>query len=488
MNLKIRIATICSICIGLLAGFLIAEFMPWTPLWWYLLIGLGTSLVLIWPNIIGRNVVLTLAFLLVGVLYWQHQYKDWNIDPPAKEQLLITGWISSPIQQREKDSRAVITTTSMQKDGYTLKMPNPKLIAYFPKENNLHYGDEIKFDTKLEFLPKFPGFDGEKYWRVKGVQAQIHLKEWHIISSNKGRYFNTLIYRLRKTINNKVQSVIPTTEGNLLLGLLFGNQGQLPSEINDNFRTLGISHLTAVSGYNLTIISLWPVLLASFVPKKWAIALSALLVLIFVIFTAAPSSIVRAAIMAWVLLFGKLIGRPPHSIMLILLTASVMAILNPFIVKDDAGFILSFLAFFGLIELGPMIYKNAKGIFQIVIETLGAQVATLPYLLGAFGQLTLIGPLSNAVVLPLVPLIMIGGLAIVMIAMIPISGFEKLLWIAYYPLHWFLILIDKAAKIPYASLPWPKGGLFPWYLAVIIFGWWIWGKRKSESSKSKTII
>jgi competence protein ComEC len=487
MKLKSRIAIICAICLGVLLGFVLAEYLPWNILWWHILIGLFACLVLSWPNLISRICLICLISLISGILYWQHSYKMWNIDPPVKEQLTITGWVSAPIQDREKDSRTIITTTSMIKDGFELKIKKTNLVAYVPQNSGLKYGDEIKFDAKLELLPKFAGFDGEKYWRTKGVQSQIHLKSWSTVSANKGNLANRLIYQLRNKINTKVLATIPTVEGNLLLGLLFGNQGQLPKYLTDNFRTLGISHLTAVSGYNLTIISLWPIALAGFIPKRWSIILSSILVLVFVIFTAAPSSIVRAAIMAWVVLLGKLLGRKPHSIILILSTATFMAILNPFIVKDDAGFILSFLAFFGLVEIGPLIYKKAKGIGQILVETVGAQFAALPYLLGAFGQLTIIGPLSNAIILPLIPAIMISGLLIIILCMIPIKGVENILWLAYYPLHAFLFLIDKAAKIPYASMPWPRGGLFPWYLAVVIFGWWIYKKIKNQNAKVKSV-
>jgi competence protein ComEC len=485
MELQSRISAICTICIGLLLGFVLAEYLPWNILWWYLLVGLFACLVLLWKNTIGRICLVCLVSFIIGILYWQHRYKVWNIDPPVKEQMTITGWVSAPVQDREKDSRTIITTTSMVKDGFTLKMKSSRLVAYIPHNSGLKYGDEIKFDTKLELLPKFAGFDGEKYWRTKNVQSQIHLKNWNIIGHNKGNPITRLIYKLRNQINTKVLATLPATEGNLLLGLLFGNQGQLPKNITDNFRTLGISHLTAVSGYNLTIISLWPIALAGFIPKRWSVFMAAMLVLIFVIFTAAPSSIVRAAIMAWVVLLGKFMGRKPHSIVLILCTATLMSSLNPFIVKDDAGFILSFLAFFGLVEIGPLIYNKAKGIIQIVIETLGAQLAALPYLLGAFGQLTLIGPLSNAIILPTIPAIMIGGLLIVILSMIPVNGIERILWIAYYPLHSFLFLIEKAAKIPYASMPWPKGGLFPWYLGVVVLGWWIYKKSKFKGQKSK---
>jgi len=186
--------------------------------------------------------------------------------------------------------------------------------------------------------------------------------------------------------------------------------------------------------------------------------------------------------MAWAVLFGKSLGRPPHTLLLIVLTASLMAVFNPFVVKDDAGFALSFLAFFGLVEIGPLMARRLTRIKKawmrdLISQTLGAQIATLPYLLGVFGQFAFIAPLANVVILPLIPMIMIVGLALVMVALIPASLFLKLLGLLYYPMHALLFVVSTIASIPYISINWPRGGYFPWYFGAVIFTWWVWSKR-----------
>ncbi len=489
MPLSSRLGIISSICVGFLGGCLLAEAVPWLKLLPVLLIGFAACLVLIWPKPGARVSILAIIGVILGMLAWHHSLKVWNVSPPIGRDIAIVGWLEGPLQLRQQGPRGIITVLEMHDGGSTVHLTGTAhIVVDFPDNAHLNYGDELSFTTKLHYLPKFGSFDGVRYWRAKGVQATAAIKEFKLEKQHaRGLKIAAWIFDLKALIRARVLSILPGTEGVLLLGLLFGDQGQLPRVVANQFRILGISHLTAVSGYNLTIIALWPLALAGLIPKKGAILVAAMLVGVFVIFTGAPSSIVRAAIMAFVVLFGKYLGRPPHTLFLITITATVMAIANPFVVKDDAGFALSFLAFFGLVELGPLI---AKGLGKIKLgalrtifsETLGAQLATLPYLLGVFGQFAYSAPLANALILPLIPLIMLVGLSLVILALVPATPFLKLLGLLYFPLHGMLWIIDKASGIPHISSTWPKGGYFPWYLGLVIFGWWVWVKRQKKKA------
>ncbi|MFA6082293.1 MAG: ComEC/Rec2 family competence protein [Patescibacteria group bacterium] len=475
MKLRDRLNLICFLCLGFIGGCVVAEFVPaGLPLFW-LGLGLLVSLVLSWPNQRVRIGIIGVIGLIGGIGLWQTNFNRWNVNLPTGSAMQITGHLATPLNDGLYNKQAVLTVTNIPS--------HPQILAYFPQSATLNYGDEVKFSGKLSEITATSKFDGARYWRVRGAKYQTTITQFQTTSTNRGNPLTHYLYQFKDYIKSRNQIALPNNESGLLFGLLFGGSGLLPKAITDQFRTLGISHLTAVSGYNLTIISLWPIVLAGLVHKKWAIGFSAALVLLFVIFTGAPSSIVRAAVMAWVMLLGKLIGRAPHSLLLICSVATIMAIINPFAVKDDAGFILSFLAFFGLVEIGPMLYPKTKwlrldSLRLIFSQTVGAQIATLPYLLGAFGQLTIISPLSNLVILPLIPLMMLVGLAGVILMAIPLKITLITSSILYYPLHGFLWVIALGSQIPYASFTWQKGGLFPWYLAILIFIWWSLSKRQ----------
>lgn len=486
MNLSQRLGIISSLCLGFLIGCLIAESLPWLKIWPTLLVGFLASLYLVWPKPLWRVLIFCLIGLMLGVMRWDSALRTWNTSPPMRVDVQIHGWLRTPLQTTNQGSRAVVQVSEMRRENIKVHLTaTTSLTTTFPRETNLKYGDEIYFQSKLSYLPRFGSFDGQRYWRLKGVQAQTIVKQFQKTDRNSGNKVVKSIYNLRDYIQIRVLKVLPGDEGKLLLGLLFGGSGLLSKDVADQFRTLGISHLTAVSGYNLTIISLWPVALAGLIHKRLAIFFAIVLVIIFVIFTAAPSSIVRAAIMALVVLVGKIIGRPPHTLLLIILTATLMAVINPFVVKDDAGFALSFLAFFGLIELAPLLTKYVKWLMvkpliMIASETFGAELATLPYLLGAFGQLSIYAFLANLVILPLIPLIMLVGLVVVLLNLIPASLFSVWLGLLYFPLHSLLWSVEQASHLPFASIAWPRGGIFAYYLAVLIFVWWLVATRRRK--------
>ena len=138
-----------------------------------------------------------------------------------------------------------------------------------------------------------------------------------------------------------------------------------------------------------------------------------------------------------------------------------MVIANPYILRYDSGFQLSFLAFAGLIYISPQIKKifekrNLKklpdGIKMPLVETLGAQLAVFPLIWYQFGRLSLIAPLSNILVLPLIPLSML---------LIFITGVGAMLnfqlglicsFILWPVLEYIIKIVELLAKVPWASI------------------------------------
>lgn len=487
-----RTGLVVAVGIGYLLGCLLAELLPDIQFIGLFILGFVTVLCFVWPQFMIRTLVLIFIGILLGIWWWHASYIGWKATLPIGETVTITGWLTSPPQTVSSGSKAVIQVQKFSGESLgNIDNQDIKLALYFNTETELRYGESIQVKSELEIPPQTPEFDGLRYWRLRGVQAQMHIYKWDKINTPiQGNIIYAKIYSFKNYISDRMQNIIGNPEGTFLLGLLFGNPGNIPKEITESFRALGISHLIAVSGYNLTIVALWPVLLAGLIPKKWALWSSGILALVFVIFTGAPSSIVRAAVMAWAILIGKSLGRAPHSLILIILTAVAMAFANPFAVKDDAGFILSFLAFFGLIELAPLVRKyllwlKSPNLINIASETFGAQIMALPYLLGAFGQLSYISPLINLIILPLMPAVMFVGILAVVLVSIPAVAFAKVAALIYYPLHGFLILVQDVAKTPNISTTWPKGGYFPWFLSVIIICWWLWHKYiKNELKKA----
>ena len=207
-----------------------------------------------------------------------------------------------------------------------------------------------------------------------------------------------------------MHSVLPEPNASFGLGILIGQRNTLPRELTDQLIMVGLIHIVAVSGYNLTILvrAVGRLRLGS---KYQRLVASLLLVVIFVLITGFAASIVRAAIISILSLWAWYYGRKIRPILLIAFAAALTGLVNPFYVWGDLGWYLSFLAFFGVLMVAPMVAqrlfrREPKLLGMVVLETLAAELMTLPLIMMSFNQLSLIGLVANALVVPLIPFAM----------------------------------------------------------------------------------
>jgi len=170
---------------------------------------------------------------------------------------------------------------------------------------------------------------------------------------------------------------------------------------------------------------------------------------------------VRAAIISLLLIYGTTIGRKADKANLLLLAAGVMAAFNPFVLRFDVGFQLSFLAYFGLVYFSEIIMKILswkkinlipQTIKLVLSETLSAQIIVLPLLLTTFGRISLIAPVSNILILPLIPLTMLIVFISVLIYIIFPSAGQILFIVTLLPLKYIIFIADHLSQVPISSI------------------------------------
>lgn len=198
---------------------------------------------------------------------------------------------------------------------------------------------------------------------------------------------------------------IPGDEGALAAGILIGGTGGMSYSLKNNFSRVGLTHVVAASGYNVTLLAGWTMLLfGRFVNKRLVILFSIVSIILYVLIAGATASVVRAGIMASTMWLGKLLGRESDSLWLLGLAAWIMLMINPNYLTD-IGFQLSVAATTGILWLQP---KNDWW------TSIAAQVTTLPLILHHFGNLSVVAPVVNVVLLWMVaPLMQILALGLV---------------------------------------------------------------------------
>jgi competence protein ComEC len=256
-----------------------------------------------------------------------------------------------------------------------------------------------------------------------------------------------------KNINNLRQKLIllfsktlPQPSSSLLLGIIFGIKEQMPKSFSDNLRTVGVFHVIAASGMNVTLVGGFiSAFFVLFLKRQIAIGLSILGIIFYAILAGLEPSIIRASIMGILVFSSQIIGRQTLAANGLFLAGFGMLYIDPTLVSD-VGFQLSFAATLGILYIKP-IFGRGEGIFSEVLTTVAAQIATLPILLVNFGIYSFYSVLVNGLILWTVPiLMMIGGMGAVLSFIIAPLG-QALIYLCYPLLLYFEAVVNIFGKI-----------------------------------------
>ncbi len=280
--------------------------------------------------------------------------------------------------------------------------------------SEIRFGETVRFLCMFERPENFSEeFDYRMYLASRGVRAMCKKADVSVVEDKKT--FLGYLGGIRRAFERSVDRSIEQPYAALGNGLLFGGSSRMSEEVANDFSKTSMTHIVAVSGYNVALIAGYTFLLAVYLGcwRKSATAVAILSIVVFVLFIGSPSSAIRAAVMGSILLFALALGRPRGSIRVLLYAGVIMVIVNPLILRYDVGFQLSFLATLGIIVLAPLYEKMrprhtmAQGIAEIVFMTTAAQLFVLPVILWSFHSFSLVSIMVNVLVLWTIPFAML---------------------------------------------------------------------------------
>lgn len=262
------------------------------------------------------------------------------------------------------------------------------------------------------------------------------------------------ITELRRNFGAGMLSALPEPMASFAMGLLIGQRASLPEETKDHLKMVGLTHIIAVSGANLTIILEASRKLLGKSSKRLAYGFSLGLMLVFVFMTGGSASIVRAAYVSAFSMAAAYYGRRMRPLLIISMVAAITAFIDPVYIWADASWYLSFLAFFGVLMVSPLLQSRLPILFQrnillaVALESICAEIMSLPYILYTFGELSFVGVLANMLVVIMIPLAMLLSLVAGLAGMFlfPICGW--LAWPARYILTYMLDMAHVLADLP----------------------------------------
>lgn len=309
------------------------------------------------------------------------------------------------------------------------------------------------------------------YLARRGTSSVMEFPRVEVLSTEGGSPIMRGLIRLKERGREIIRAALSEPQAALLTGILLGDSSGMPRTLNDAFRQTGMTHIIAISGFNIAvIIALLDYVTGPLLPRRMAAVVIMLLIALYAMLVGASASVVRASIMGITYLTGlRLMGRPTLVVAGLFSAAFLMTLAQP-VTLWDVGFQLSFAATLGLMLyatpwtrrldrrasaiLTPEVRgKVVKVAAEVVVLTLAAQILTLPLLLYHFGRLSLASLPANILVLPAQPGVMVtGGLTLFLGLAWPIAG-QVAGWAAWLFLNYTISIIRLLALMPGASIP-----------------------------------
>lgn len=395
-----------------------------------------------WRNkklvVIGFSVL----FLVLGI--WKHQQIEFSTDNnqlrklnDKEETITLIGVISKEPDIREYNQKLVVNIEELK----------GKILLTVKKYQDHQYGDELKITGILKTPPEFEDFNYKDYLLKDGIYSVMDYPAIELIGKDQGNLILALILQFKNRLREVIYRNLSPPQGPILAALLLGDKRQISSAWNEKLNASGVRHITAVSGMHVAILTsiLMSFLLGLGLWRQQAFYFSLILIVFFIILTGLQSSAVRAGIMGGGFLISQYLGRMNNSSRTLVFAAALMSFQNPLLLKLDVGFQLSFLAMAGIIYLTPFfqdLFRKLPDRFSfrnILSMTVAAQIFTLPILLYDFGYFSLIAPLTNILILPVLSYIMGLGFVFVLGGTV----FQPLTLLFSWPVLFFLTYLTK---------------------------------------------
>jgi len=361
-------------------------------------------------------------------------------------------------------------------ENWVLTTESGKILLKLPSKTKIDLGEEIIVQGFFEKPFETEEFSYANYLAREKVFAVMNFP---IIEKTGEREFlliRSTLWEIRKIFEKTLESRIPGEESAFAEGILVGERSGFSEETEENFRRVGLTHLLALSGFNITIVALAILSVLFWLPQNMRIGMTLLGIGGFVLFVGGGASVIRAATMGGIGLLAIHSGRRGIAFLTLVYASVIMVFISPLILAFDASFQLSIAGTAGILAFGEGIKKVLLRFLplffaEILATTLAAQIAVAPPIGLLFGQISLVAPLANLLVAPMIPLAMLFGFLAAITGSLVGSIFAFLAWNL---LHFGILIVNLLALWKWASVSFLLGKMLFWVLSTGIVGAGFW--------------
>lgn len=356
-----------------------------------------------------------------------------------------------PYSENSRYYYSIETRTISVEDIQTDDIPqNIKLRISTAEDFGGELYDDIKLQVKFKQLNDptfyFHNVSNGYYLNATVVEESVELL------GSKTVPWQSFINDIHKSVESKLSSVIDNDNCDLLMALLLGDKANMSQTMQDSFRIAGVSHVVVVSGLHLSIIiGFLSAVLSLFIKeKKITAGITISVILMYVVLTGFPYSVIRCAVMSIIYLSSYFVKRKHNALNSLGFAGLVITLPDP-LAGGNLGLIMSFTATLGMIAFEEKIrlfilgkipkkikIKEQKTIGRIinycvnyvvnyfvncVSVSLSATLFTLPVMVFVFESFSVYFLLSNMIITALAPVVIVVGIILTVMLYIPFLSF-----------------------------------------------------------------
>ncbi len=402
-------------------------------------------------------------FMLIGILMTSSSLKTNNYEAiaDAKAEGVIYDISYSQSGRQRLDIRS---------DDKNIRIMTDKIY-------DANIGDVIVVKGMIDppATPSNPGeFDDFLYMKMEGLEYRLYADSIYKTGS-KDMPLRSFMYELREKINESIDNIYTKKDASIIKAVVTGDKSAISDETRTLYTSGGAVHILCVSGLHVSVIA---AIIFIFVKKilrlngMASLALSAVFLFAYMAFIGFTPSVIRAVIMAMLVVVAGEIGRKSDGLNNIYIAALAILLFDP-LTLFNTGFMLSFLTVFGIVLSSRYIRFKGEGAYikGILSASFFATVFSLPVTAYCFYNVSFAGILTNVIILPLTPIVVIFGIlsAVMGVISVPLGVFFA--GSAAVVLKIYDIVLKAVSAVPFLNIMTGRPGIAfcaLYYVTIII--------------------
>jgi competence protein ComEC len=447
MKRKLAFAFVCYLIGGGLC-------LVWKGALWILIFQMVVAVGLLFVFLPRKGVYLlaALVFFCMGVtgfsLYRLHAEVVQN---RAGRWVTVKGRVEPVI----RDDCFLLDVESLVVDGEDLGYRGKLMVYPGVDVGGITVGAEVTAEGQLK-IPSDQGY--KNYCRGLGAEALLHSTSYHMeFGSVKPFSVKHYSHRAAEWVKSKLEAdTVPPQHGEIMKGLLLGGR-EVGTDTRERFSAAGISHLLAVSGLHVGIVSAVIILILkrAGITGRWRFIILCCVLTFFAFMVGLTPSVVRAVIMMGVVTLAAAVDRKPDMLTSLIFTAFLLIVSQPYIVYS-ISFQLSFLACLGIALYYPAISKilgfAGRYLSAAVSVTISSQILILPLLIHYFGGFAPASVLANVLAVPLAGMVLWFTVIYLVLYPLHIPLYYTIVFINGIIIEMINIIINAVGIIPFGNV------------------------------------